>query len=146
MREVEDDASIRIAWCNYLWQRAYTFIAWPGQWYLVVGLAHQLLEHRTLDGAAAERYLRIAAAKVQYDPWMPNAGFIAEVTFVCSPWHREWHTRSWDTPMVAKRTALPQTLEGLSAQVDVRPISEALATLSARVGWAPAGGPETSTG
>src|SRR4051794_26835253 len=73
MYAVEDDGDVQLAWCGYLWQRTYTFISWPGQWYLIVGLAHQLLEHRTLDGAAAERYLRLADQKLQYDPWMPNA-------------------------------------------------------------------------
>jgi Bacterial RNA polymerase, alpha chain C terminal domain len=132
MSVVEDDGSIQLAWCNYLWQRAHSFLAWPGQWYLVIGLARQLLEHRSLEGAAAERYLRIAADRVQYDPRMPNAILIGEITWACSRWHRTWSEKSWATPMKAKRTELPQTLIGLSAAGDMRRLAQVLTSLSAR--------------
>src|SRR5207244_13483687 len=96
---VEDDGDVQLAWCGYLWQRTFTFLAWQGQWYLVVGLAHQLLQHRTLTGLEAERYLRTAAGKLKYDPWMPNAVLVGEVRYVTSPFHRDWHRKSWDTPL-----------------------------------------------
>jgi hypothetical protein len=44
--KVEDSGSVHITWCNYLWQRAYEFLAWPGQWKLVVALARVLRIHR----------------------------------------------------------------------------------------------------
>lgn len=132
MFAVEDDGAVQLAWCAYLWQRVYTFISWPGQWYLIVGLAHQLLEHRTLSGAAAERYLTVAADQLQYDPWMPNCVLVGEVRFACSPFHRDWYEKSWDTPLTPKRTEMPETLTGLSANLDTRLIGDVLPALSTR--------------
>jgi len=132
MFNVEDDGAVQLAWCAYLWQRVFTFVSWPGQWYLIVGLAQQLLAHGTLSGAAAERYLATAADRLQYDPWMPNCVLIGEVRPVCSPFHREWYEEACATPLAPKRTELPKTLINLSAQIDTRPIADVLTTLSPR--------------
>jgi hypothetical protein len=126
MNEVEDDGDVQLAWCGYLWQRTFTFIAWQGQWYLIVGLAQQLLEHRTLNGEETERYLRIAAEKLKYDPWMPNAVLVGEVRNVTSPFHREWQRKAWETPLPKRRTEMPPTLVGLSARADTRKLGDVL--------------------
>lgn len=116
MYTVEDDGAVHITWCNHLWQRAYHLLAWPGQWYLVAGLAQQLLRHRTLGGAEAQLYLRKAGERLQYDPLMPNAVLIGEVTYVCSPWHRQWHQQSSTAVQKPKRTDLPGTIAALNAR------------------------------
>jgi hypothetical protein len=128
---VEDDAALQITWCNYLWQRAYTLLTWPPKWYLVVGLARQLLEHGTLDGKEATRYLARAAEKLKFDPGMPNCILLGEVSYVCSPWHRDWQQAS-PSAHPAKRTDLRESIAGLSAKADVRPIEQALPGLSTR--------------
>jgi hypothetical protein len=120
MFAVEDDGAVQLAWRAYLWQRVFTFVSWPGEWYLIVGLAHQLLEHRTLYGAAAERYLGIAADRLQYDPWMPNCVLVGEVRDVSSPFHRDWYERAWNTPLAAKPTEIPATLRDLSVPIESR--------------------------
>jgi hypothetical protein len=131
MSTVEDDAAVQITWCNHLWQRAYTLLSWPPKWYLVVGLAQQLLEHRTLVGKEAERYLGRAAEQLKYDPRMPNCVLLGEVTYVCSPWHRDWQKAS-SSSHAGKRTDVPETIAALSAKADVRPITAALPGLSTR--------------
>ncbi len=113
MSAIEDDGSVQFAWCAYLWQRVFTFISWPGQWFLIVGLAHQLIAHRTLAGAAAERYLTVAAERLEYDPSMPNCVLAGEVRNVCSPFHREWYEKAVGTPLQPKRTTVPETIAGL---------------------------------
>ena len=37
---------------------------------------------------------------------MPNAVLIGEVTFVCSPWHRTWHSKAVETTTPAMSTDL----------------------------------------
>src|SRR4029078_349675 len=119
MDTVEHNGSIHITWCNHLWQGAYHLLEFPGQWYLVAGLARQLLEHRALTGAEAERYLSIARERLKRDPEIPNAVLVCEVTPVCSPWHREWHQKSIVTTRKPKGTKLTRTIAGLSARADV---------------------------
>jgi hypothetical protein len=131
MSRVEDDGGLQITWCHYLWQRAYTLLSWPPTWYVIVGLARQLLEHRTLMGKEAERYLGRAAEKLKYDPRMPNCVLLGEVTYVCSPWHQDWQKAS-SASHVARRTDVPETIARLSAKADVRPITAALPGLSTR--------------
>jgi hypothetical protein len=132
MASVEDDGSVQFAWCAYLWQRVFTFISWPGQWYLIVGLAHQLIADRTLSGAAAERYLTKAAERLEYDPWMPNCVLVGDIRNVCSPFHRHWYAKAAQKALEPKRTAIPTTLAGLSAQIDTRLIRDVLSGLSTR--------------
>ena len=129
---VEDSGTIQITWCNHLWQRAYELLHWPGNWFLVIGLAHQLLQHRTLHEAEATRYLHIATERLKHDPWMPNAVLVGEVREVCSPWHRKWYEQSAAAEQKEKRTDMPETIADLSARADVRPVSWALNPLSAR--------------
>jgi len=131
MADVVDDAALQITWCHYLWQRAYTMLSWPSKWYLVVGLAQQLLDHGTLDGKEATRYLARAAEKLKHDPHMPNCILLGEVSYVCSPWHRDWQKAS-PSAHVGKRTNVPDTIAGLTARADVRPIEQALSGLSTR--------------
>lgn len=126
MYSVEDDGDVQMAWCGYLWQRAFTFMAWQGRWYLVVALARQLLDHRTLTGIETERFLRIAAAKLERDPTMPNCVLIGEVRNVASPFHREWLKKSWETPLPKRLLEVPSSLVGLSAQADVRKVGDVL--------------------
>jgi hypothetical protein len=132
MYQVEDDGSIHITWCNYLWQRTYTLLAWPGQWKLIVALARALLTYRKLDGKSAEFYLKRADDVLQHDGSMPNAVLIGEVTYVCSPWHRTWHTRSVETKTPAKRTDLPERVENMEPKPDLRPVQWALGPISTR--------------
>ena len=132
MCEVEDDGSIHIAWCNYLWQRTYTLLAWPGQWKLIVALARALLTYRTLDGRSAEFYLKRLDDVLRHDPSMPNAVLIGEVTYVCSPWHRRWHSKAVETTLPAKRTDLPERVESMEPKPDLRPVQWALGPLSTR--------------
>jgi hypothetical protein len=132
MYRVEDDGSIHITWCNYLWQRAYTLLAWPGQWKLIVALARALLTYRKLDGRSAEFYLKRADDVLRYDPSMPNAVLIGEVTYVCSPWHRTWHSKSVETTTPPKRTELPERVENMEPTPDLRPVRWALEPLSTR--------------
>lgn len=131
LSSVEDDAALQITWCNHLWQRAYTLLAWPPTWYLVVGLAHQLLAHGTLDGKEVMRYLARAAEKLKYDPGTPNCILLGDVSYICSPWHRDWQQAS-PSAHPAKRADLRESIAGLSAKADVRPIEQALPGLSAR--------------
>jgi hypothetical protein len=131
LASVEDDAALQITWCNYLWQRAYALLAWPPKWHLVVGLARQLLAHGTLDGKEATRYLARAAEKLTYDPGMPNCIMLGEVTYICSPWHRDW-LKSSPSAHSARRAALRDSIAGLTAKADVRPIEQALTGLSPR--------------
>jgi hypothetical protein len=132
MYVVEDNGSIHITWCNYLWQRTYTLLAWPGQWKLIVALARALLTYRKLDGRSAEFYLKRADDVLRHDPSMPNAVLIGEVTYVCSPWHRTWHSKSVETTTPAKRTDLPERVENMEPKPDLRPVLWALGPLSTR--------------
>lgn len=132
MYTVEDDGAVHAAWCDYLWQRTYTLLAWPGTWYLVVGLAAQLRAQGMLEALGVERYLIQARERLKHDPKMPNCVLVGEVTDVCSPWHRDWHARSVAAAPRAKRTEVPASLIGLTATVDTRPITVALAPLSTR--------------
>ncbi|MEO8379996.1 MAG: hypothetical protein ABI779_10075 [Acidobacteriota bacterium] len=132
MYSVEDSGTIQITWCNHLWQRAYDLLHWPGNWFLVIGLAQQLLQHRTLHEAEATRYLHLATARLEYDPWMPNAVLVGEVMRVCSPWHRKWYEEAIAAEQKPKRTDMPTTIADLSARADVRPITWALNPLSTR--------------
>jgi len=132
MYTVEDDASTHITWCDYLWQRTYTLLAWPGRWKLVVALAQLLRKHRTIDGAAAEEYLRRVQDVVQRDPSMPNAVLIGELTYVCSPLHRTWHATAIETILPPKRTDLPEGVGKIEALIDLRSLHEVLGPLSAR--------------
>jgi len=132
MYTVEDSGTTQITWCNYLWQRAYDLLHWPGNWFLVIGLAQQLLQHRTLHEAEATRYLHFAGERLKHDPRMPNAVLLGEVMHVCSPWHRKWYEQSLAAPHTAKRTDMPTTIADLSARLDVRPVSWALKPLSTR--------------
>jgi hypothetical protein len=129
---VEDDGAAHAAWCMHLWQRAYTLLAWPSQWYLVVGLARQLLNYRMLNGEEVERYLQVADNLLQYDPRMPNAKLIGELTHVCSPWHRRWYEQSAATPLRPKRADVPTSIASLSAKADMRPLALVLEPLSGR--------------
>jgi hypothetical protein len=132
MHRVEDDGSIHITWCNYLWQRTYTLLAWPGQWKLIVALARALLTYRTLDGRSAEFYLKRVDDVLRHDPSIPNAVLIGEVTYVCSPWHRTWHSTAAETTRPAKRTDLPERVENMEPKPDLRPLRSALWPLSTR--------------
>ena len=132
MYRVEDDGSIHITWCNYLWQRTYTLLAWPGQWKLIVALARALLTYRTLDGRSAEFYLKRADDVLRHESSMPNAVLIGEITYVCSPWHRTWHSKSVETTTPAKRTDLPEGVENMEPKPDLRPVQWALGPLSTR--------------
>jgi hypothetical protein len=132
MYQAEDDGSVHIAWCNYLWQRTYTLLAWPGQWKLIVALARALLAYRTLDGRSAEFYLKRVDDVLRHDPSMPNAVLIGDVTYVCSPWHRTWHSKSVETTLPAKRTDLPERVESMEPKPDLRPVLWALGPLSTR--------------
>jgi len=132
MCEVEDDGSIHIVWCSYLWQRTYTLLAWPGQWKLIVALARALLTYRTLDGRSAEFYLKRVDDVLRHDPSMPNAVLIGDVTYVCSPWHRTWHSKCVETTLPAKRTDLPERVENMEPKPDLRPVLWALGPLSTR--------------
>jgi hypothetical protein len=132
MYSVEDSGTIQITWCNHLWQRAYDLLHWPGNWFLVIGLAKQLLEHRTLHEAEATRYLHLATTRLKHDPWMPNAVLVGEVRRVCSPWHRKWYEEAVAEEQPPKRTAMPSTIADLSARADVRPVAWALKPLSTR--------------
>lgn len=132
MYQAEDDGSVQITWCNYIWQRTYTLLAWPGQWKLIVALAHALLKHRTLDGKSCDHYLSRIHEALKHDPSMPNCKLIGEVTNICSPWHRQWHAASLALPETAKRTELPAAVMAISAQADLRPIAWALSPLSTR--------------
>lgn len=131
MASVEDDSALQITWCNYLWQRAYTLLAWPPRWYLVVGLARELLTHGTIHGKEATRYLERAAKKLEYDPDMPNCVLLGEVTYVCSPWHREW-VKASPSSHRPKRTDVRASIATLTATTDERSIEEALPGLSRR--------------
>jgi hypothetical protein len=131
MSQVEDDGSVHITWCNYLWQRAYTLLAWPRQWKLIVALARVLLTYRTLDGASAELCLKRVDELLEHDPSIPNMVLIGEVTYVCSPWHRKWHSTSVDNTPPAKRTALPEAVEGWY-MTELRPLRSVLGPLSGR--------------
>jgi len=132
MYQVEDNGSIHITWCNYLWQRTYTLLAWPGQWKLIVALARALLTYRTLDGRSAEFYLKGVDEVLRHDPSMPNAVLMGEITYVCSPWHRKWHSKAVETITPAKRTDLPELIENMEPQPDLRPLRSALWPLSTR--------------
>ena len=132
MYTVEDSGTTQITWCNHLWQRAYDLLHWPGNWFLVIGLAQQLLQHRTLREAEATRYLHLATERLKHDPWMPNAVLVGEVVPVCSPWHRKWHEQAITTDQKPKRTDMPSTIADLSARADVRPVTWALKPLSTR--------------
>ncbi len=132
MFRVEDDGSIHITWCNYLWQRTYTLLAWPGQWKLIVALARVLLTYRTLDGRSAEFYLKRADDVLRHDPSMPNAVLVGDVTYACSPWHRAWHSKCVGTTTPAKRTDLPEGVETMEPKPDLRPVRWALWPLSTR--------------
>jgi hypothetical protein len=132
MCTVEESGTVQITWCNHLWQRAYELLHWPGNWRLVVGLAHQLLQHRTLHEAEATRYLHLATERLKHDPWVPNVVLVGEVRQVCSPWHREWYHRSITAQQQVKPTHMPETIADLSARTDVRPITWALNPLSTR--------------
>jgi hypothetical protein len=132
MEQVEDDGSICITWCNYLWQRTYTLLAWPGQWKLIVALARELLTYRTLDGRSTELYLKRLHEVLQHDSLMPNAVLIGGVTYVCSPWHRKWHAKSVETVPPAKSTDLPECVENMEPKPDLRPVQWALGPLSTR--------------
>jgi hypothetical protein len=132
MFRVEDDGAAHAAWCMHLWQRAYTLLAWPGQWYLVVGLARQLLQYRRLSGEEVERYLEVADNLLQYDPRMPNAKLIGELTYVCSPWHRRWYEQSVATPLRPKRPDVPTSIASVCAKADMRPLAWVLESLSGR--------------
>ncbi len=116
MYSVEDSGTVQITWCNHLWQRAYDLLHWPGNWYLVVGLSQQLLQHRSLDEAEATRYLHLATERLKHDPWMPNAMLVGEVVPVCSPWHRKWYEESLTATQPPKRTDMPTTIADLSAR------------------------------
>jgi len=132
MYQVEDNGSIHITWCNYLWQRTYTLLAWPGQWKLIVALARALLTYRTLDGRSAEFYLKRVDDVLRHDPSMPNAVLVGEITYVCSPWHRKWHSKAIETTTPAKRTDLPERVENMEPKPDLRPVQWALGPLSTR--------------
>ena len=132
MYQVEDNGSIHITWCNYVWQRTYTLLAWPGQWKLIVALARALLTYRTLDGRIAEFSLKRVDDVLRHDPSMPNAVLIGEITYVCSPWHRKWHAKAVETTTPAKRTDLPERIENMDPQPDLRPLRSALWPLSTR--------------
>jgi hypothetical protein len=132
MEQVEDDGSVHIAWCNYLRQRTYTLLAWPGQWKLIVALARELLTYRTLDGRSAELYLKRVDEVLRHDSSMPNAVLIGDVTYVCSLWHRKWSAKSAATTHPAKRTDLPECVENMEPKPDLRTLRAALGSLSAR--------------
>jgi hypothetical protein len=132
MYKVEDNGTVQITWCNHLWQRAYDLLHWPGNWFLVIGLAQQLLQHRTLHEREATRYLQLATERLKRDPWMPNAVLVGEVMPVCSPWHRTWYGQSLTATLKAKRTDMPVTITDLSARADLRPVAWALKPLSGR--------------
>jgi hypothetical protein len=132
MYQAEDDGSVHITWCNYLWQRTYTLLAWPGQWKLIVALARALLRYRKLDGRSAEFYLKRADDVLRHDPSMPNAVFIGHITYVCSPWHRKWHSKCAETTTPGKRTDLPERVENMEPKPDLRPVLWALGSLSTR--------------
>jgi hypothetical protein len=132
MQQVEDDKSIQITWCNYLWQRTYTLLARPAQWKLIVALARELLTYRTLDGRSAELYLKGASEFLRHDSSIPNAVLAGEVTYVCSPWHRAWHSKSLETISPAMSTDLPECIENMEWKPDFRPVRLALGPLSAR--------------
>jgi hypothetical protein len=51
---------------------------------------------------------------------MPNAVFVGEVTYVCSPWHRAWHEQSVAAAPAPKRVHVPESIAGLSAKPIVR--------------------------
>lgn len=131
MYDVEVDGSVHIAWCNYLWQRTYALLSWPGLWKLIVALARVVRLHHTLDGRAADDYLKRLDAALQHDPDMPNAILVGEVAYVCSPWHRDWFQRCTGTKLPAKRTNLPKAVKKLLAAPDFRPLRDVL-TLSKR--------------
>jgi hypothetical protein len=132
MYEVEDDGSVQIAWCGYLWQRAYEFIAWPGQWKLVVALARMLIKHRLLDGPGTERYLSRVEDTLKYDLSMPNAKLVGEVTYVCSPWHRGWYAKAVETKLPPRRTALLDNVLAIEVGAETKLVSSVLASLSTR--------------
>ncbi len=131
MSQVEDDGSTQITWCNYLWQRTYTLLAWPGQWKLVVALARMLRSYRTLEGRSAESYLTRVDDLLQHHPSMPNAVLLGEVTDACSPWHRRWHIQAVETTLPAKRTSLPDAVERMDVP-EFCPLRSRLGPLSAR--------------
>jgi hypothetical protein len=132
MQQVEDDGSIHITWCNYLWQRTYALLAWPGQWKLIGALARELLTYRTLDGRSTELYLKRADEVLQHDSSMPNAVLSGGVTYVCSPWHRKWHAKSVEATAPARSTDLPECIENMESKPDLRSLRWVLGTLSTR--------------
>jgi hypothetical protein len=131
MYKVEDSGSVQLTWCNYLWQRIYEVLAWPGQWKALVALARVLRTHRTLDGRTAEFYLKSVDDALKHDPSMPNAVLIGEIKFVCSPWHWTWDAKCRETSISARRTDLPEAVEKIDTTF-LRPLRTALHPLSIR--------------
>jgi len=97
---IEDDTAVEFAWCSYLWQRAYTFIADARQWRLVRKVADALLQGPpTLTASAAMRLLTDSAAALEHDPTMPDFQLLGEPPVqVRSPWHAEWYSGKPETP------------------------------------------------
>jgi hypothetical protein len=133
MSLVADSGSIQFAWCDYLWQRAYEYLAWPGRWKPLIAFAGLLRKHRTIDGRSAEVYLARATDFIKRSAGaMPDFTLVGEVTYASSPWHRVWHRTNEKTPARAMKTDLPAGIEALEAEIDLRPIEIALPGLSGR--------------
>jgi hypothetical protein len=128
MEPYDSCSSVQVAWCEYLWQRAYALVAPPMNWALVAALAELLARYAPLPGVTVERYLAWTA-----DTLAEGATFDvdAELALIGSPFHRDACLAACRARLPMMQTEAPEAIACAAAETGVIPIADLLPSLSA---------------
>lgn len=129
MVQYDTRSAVQVAWCEYLWHRAYALVADPMNWALIMALAELLERYETVPGVVVERYLGRAAESVAAGLTFTGYG---EVAPICSPFHRDTYKGALRAGLPMMQTEVPEILAGVAAETGLIPIADVLPGLSSR--------------